>query len=259
MGGTYADQWNLHAANNGISLPSNPQLVVLSGEWDMHAETSDMMEFEVSLPELVAEALGDLRASNDFRNHEQDSGTVSMMDVDFGVSLSDALLGEMRGLKCGCLHNTASNGHLYQHYTGKRAFTVCCAHAEFSARQDTNVMISYLNIMDSLARLLHLSPDLSISVLIPGIVMSELDGLRKSMGRSCQHQAQAANRWAASELGKRSVVRGQRDNATTAPGGSWRRHYYATGKVHCPTFETSAPKLFALGKPRWVYSRLRLL
>jgi len=93
-------------------------------------------------------------------------------------------------------------------------------------------MISYLNVMDSLARLLAVSPDLSISILLPGIVMSELDGLRKAKGRSCQDQAQAANRWAANELGKRSAVRGQHDHATTAPGGSWRRHYYATGKVH---------------------------
>jgi hypothetical protein len=95
-------------------------------------------------------------------------------------------------------------------------------------------MISYLNVMDSLARLLTVSPDLSISILLPGIVMSELDGLRKAKKRSCQDQAQAANRWAASELGKRSVVRGQRDHSTTAPGGSWRRHYYATGKVRAP-------------------------
>lgn len=93
-------------------------------------------------------------------------------------------------------------------------------------------MISYLNVMDSLARLLAVSPDLSMSILLPGIVMSELDGLRKAKGRSCQDQAQAANRWAANELGKRSAVRGQHDYATTAPGGSWRRHYYATGKVH---------------------------
>jgi hypothetical protein len=86
MGGTYADQWNLHAAKNGMTLPSAPQLVVLSGEWDMHAEASDMMEFELSLPELVAEALGDLRGSSDFDDQEQDSSTVSMMEVDFGVS-----------------------------------------------------------------------------------------------------------------------------------------------------------------------------
>lgn len=92
-------------------------------------------------------------------------------------------------------------------------------------------MISYLNVMDSLARFLTVSPDLSISILLPGIVMSELDGLRKAKKRPCQDQAQAANRWASSELGKGSVVRGQRDNATTTPGGSWRRHYYETGKV----------------------------
>lgn len=97
--------------------------------------------------------------------------------------------------------------------------------------QDTNVMISYLPLIDSLTRLLSACPDLSMSILIPGIVMSELDGLRKSAGRTCQIQAQDANRWAASELQKRAVVRGQRDYATTAPGGSWRRHYYATGKV----------------------------
>lgn len=86
MGGTYADQWNLQAAQNGMTLPSAPQLVVLSGEWDMRAEVSDMMEFEISLPELVAEALGDLRASSDFHDQRQDSATVSMMEVDFGVS-----------------------------------------------------------------------------------------------------------------------------------------------------------------------------
>lgn len=92
-------------------------------------------------------------------------------------------------------------------------------------------MISYLDMIDSLNRFLTLCSDISISILIPGIVMSELDGLRKSEGRSCQTQAQYANRWAATELAKGGSLRGQRDNATTAPGGSWRRHYYQTGKV----------------------------
>lgn len=121
MGGTYADQWNLHAAQSGIALPSAPQLVVLSGEWDMHAETSDMMDFEVSLPELVAEALGDLRSSSGFRNQEQDSSTVSLMEVDFGVS-SD-FIGNAAKNYTGMLHNTASRERLYQPYTGTYIFS----------------------------------------------------------------------------------------------------------------------------------------
>lgn len=92
-------------------------------------------------------------------------------------------------------------------------------------------MISYLDMIDSLNRFLEACPDLSVCILLPGIVMSELDGLRKSEGRSCQSQAQDANRWAATELAKRGPVKGQRDSATMAPGGSWRRYYHQTGKV----------------------------
>ena len=121
MGGTYADQWNLHAAQNGIALPSAPQLVVLSGEWDMHAETLDMMDFEVSLPELVAEALGDLRSSSGFRNQEQDSSTVSLMEVDFGVS-SDFIGNAAAKNYTRMLHNTASEERLYQPHTSKYLF-----------------------------------------------------------------------------------------------------------------------------------------
>lgn len=122
-------------------------------------------------------------------------------------------------------------------------------------------MISYLPLIDSLTRLLSACPDLSISILLPGIVMSELDGLRKNAGRTCQVQAQDANRWAALELQKRAVVRGQRDSATTAPGGSWRRHYYATGKVITyRTFpDTHAQYSMLIGKPRWIHTRLRIL
>jgi hypothetical protein len=92
-------------------------------------------------------------------------------------------------------------------------------------------MISYLNLLDAFVKFLATCPDISLSILVPGIVISELDGLRKAKGRSCQSEAQDANRWAATELSKRSVVRGQRDAATLVPGGSWRRHYYGNGKV----------------------------
>lgn len=85
MGGTYADQWNSNATQNGFVLPVAPQLVVLSGEWDSIAETSELMDYEVGLPELVAEALGELRASPSFHREQQDAGTVEMMEVDYGV------------------------------------------------------------------------------------------------------------------------------------------------------------------------------
>lgn len=90
MGGTYADQWNDNATQNGATLPTGPQLVVLSGEWDMHAETSDLMDFEIGLPELVAEALGDLRASRSFQHNHQDLSSVEMMEIDYGVSTRHA-------------------------------------------------------------------------------------------------------------------------------------------------------------------------
>ena len=80
--------------------------------------------------------------------------------------------------------------------------------------------------------------------------MSELDGLRKNAQRTCAVQAQNANRWVAERLMAKNragggagaggeAVRGQRDSATLVPGGSWRRHYYDTGKVSCSCYSFS--------------------
>ncbi|KAF9514107.1 hypothetical protein BS47DRAFT_895858 [Hydnum rufescens UP504] len=110
-------------------------------------------------------------------------------------------------------------------------------------------MISYLDLLDLFAQFISLCPDLSTSILIPGIVMSELDGLRKNAQRTCAVQAQNANRWVADRLmakireGGAGVVRGQRDAATLVSGGSWRRHYYETGKASCTrcSFTYSTP------------------
>lgn len=87
MGETYADRWNREAAQRGVSLPTGPQLVVLSGEWDMNAETSELMDYEISLPEAVAEALGEMRASTSFRAEQDDPGVFEMMEVDYGVRI----------------------------------------------------------------------------------------------------------------------------------------------------------------------------
>ncbi len=92
-------------------------------------------------------------------------------------------------------------------------------------------MISCLTLVDALVKFIYSSADISMSILLPGIVMAELDGLRKDSSRSCQEDAQKANKWAASELRKKGVVGGQSDSATLVDGGSWRNHYYKSGKV----------------------------
>lgn len=96
---------------------------------------------------------------------------------------------------------------------------------------DTNVMISCLTLVDALVKFIYSDNNIPMSILLPGIVMAELDGLRKDSSRSCQESAQQANRWAASELMKKGAVRGQRDSATLVDGSSWRNYYYKTGKV----------------------------
>lgn len=95
---------------------------------------------------------------------------------------------------------------------------------------DTNVMISYLDLLDTLVKFSTFFA-LHLSVLIPGIVLAELDGLRKNQARSCQREAQRANIWVATELQKRAIVRGQKDTATLVECGNWKRDYYASEKV----------------------------
>ncbi|KAF8339065.1 uncharacterized protein EI90DRAFT_3040188 [Cantharellus anzutake] len=109
---------------------------------------------------------------------------------------------------------------------------------------DTNVMISCLALVDELVKFIYLNNDMFMSILLPGIVMAELDGLRKNASRSCQSEAQEANKWAVSELMKKGAVRGQRDSATLVDSGSWRNYYYQSGKenpdgfiIDCVLFE----------------------
>src|SRR5260370_40782623 len=96
---------------------------------------------------------------------------------------------------------------------------------------DTNVMISCLTLVDALVKLIYSNVDISMSILLPGIVMAELDGLRKDSSRSGQEDAQEANKWAANELRRKDVVRGQRDSATLVDDTSWRSYYYQYGKL----------------------------
>jgi hypothetical protein len=62
--GTYSDDFNeRYTANSpGLPLSSAPQLVILSGSWDAHAETSELMEYEL-ISASVSDALGEMRRS----------------------------------------------------------------------------------------------------------------------------------------------------------------------------------------------------
>ena len=64
--GTYADDFNARytsaSGGGGLPLSSAPQLVVLSGPWDAHAQTSELMEYEL-LSDVVSDALGEMRRS----------------------------------------------------------------------------------------------------------------------------------------------------------------------------------------------------
>ncbi|KAJ7929895.1 PIN domain-containing protein [Mycena leptocephala] len=89
---------------------------------------------------------------------------------------------------------------------------------------DTNILLQHLGLLQQFVRDVERAA-LSILVIIPGAVLNELDGQKKS--DRLGWFARRASIWLLDkvkerQLGKRSVVRGQTTKETCKPSGNWR-------------------------------------
>lgn len=114
---------------------------------------------------------------------------------------------------------------------------------------DTNVLISRLPWLKALVNQLLASPDVGTTLIVPGIVIQELDGLRNSQrtnnakrsdGTTSVVQvaalARQANDWLLPIINRVACVRGQK--STESPRGNWM---YNRSGVRGPLLPIGAP------------------
>jgi predicted ribonuclease YlaK len=89
---------------------------------------------------------------------------------------------------------------------------------------DTNVLISHLLVLkQALARINTALSRLNVLMLVPGIVVSELD-YQKNSAKGVANESRRASSWLASEIGNGSSrVRGQAYTQTMLSSGDWRQ------------------------------------
>jgi PIN domain len=89
---------------------------------------------------------------------------------------------------------------------------------------DTNVFIQHLLVLRQ--ALTHINADvarLNVVMLVPGIVVSELD-YQKNSTRKIANDSRKASSWLAGEIGNgTSRVSGQAYTQTLLPSGNWRQ------------------------------------
>ncbi|KAJ7498800.1 PIN domain-containing protein [Mycena latifolia] len=84
---------------------------------------------------------------------------------------------------------------------------------------DTNILLSYLKLLQQFVRDVELAK-LSILVIIPGAVLNELDGLKKSDRKGWF--ARRASEWMLEKVKERRSVRVQATQETLKPSRNWR-------------------------------------
>lgn len=83
---------------------------------------------------------------------------------------------------------------------------------------DTNVLISYLHLIQKLVQTQIQQHRRDVTLLIPGIVIQELDGLR-ARKESVSNAARRANDWLLPLVNRVPCLRGQK--TTDSPRGNW--------------------------------------
>lgn len=89
---------------------------------------------------------------------------------------------------------------------------------------DTNVLIHHLLVLkQALSRINADATSLNVVMLVPGIVVSELD-YQKDGARGIANDSRRASSWLAEEIGNgTSRVKGQAYTQTMLPSGDWRQ------------------------------------
>lgn len=89
---------------------------------------------------------------------------------------------------------------------------------------DTNILINHLLVLkQALSRINADISRLNVVMLVPGIVVSELD-YQKNSARGVANESRKASSWLASEIGNElSRIRGQAYTQTMLPSGDWRQ------------------------------------
>uniref|UniRef100_V5GI51 PIN domain-containing protein n=1 Tax=Kalmanozyma brasiliensis (strain GHG001) TaxID=1365824 RepID=V5GI51_KALBG len=191
---TYADQWNEQQRALGRSGPSNPvRLTISKGdyEWDPHLNRF-----------CYVEQWEEEHLMEDEELH----------DANYLAAVSSAVDGHGSRGSSPSLPATLQNPVLSSSLDGMRTSLWVL---------DTNTLLSCLDLLKALfASLLtrnvayaaafkqghlHTRPS-SIRLILPYVVVSELDGLKISKGRSVSSQARNANHWLLSALQKQKRV-----------------------------------------------------
>ncbi|KAF8591417.1 hypothetical protein K439DRAFT_894135 [Ramaria rubella] len=96
--------------------------------------------------------------------------------------------------------------------------------AEIYLILDTNILIHHLDVLKQALSLVGADPiRLNMVMLIPGIVVSELDYQKKST-RNIANESRKASDWLAREIGNSGGrVKGQAYTQTMLPSGDWRQ------------------------------------
>lgn len=85
---------------------------------------------------------------------------------------------------------------------------------------DTNVLISYLTLIQKLVQTLADRGRQDVVFVVPGIVVQELDGLRgRKESRGLSYTARRANDWLLPLINRIACLRGQKTSET--PRGNW--------------------------------------
>ncbi|KAJ7507935.1 PIN domain-containing protein [Mycena galericulata] len=84
---------------------------------------------------------------------------------------------------------------------------------------DTNILLQHLNLLQQFTRDVERAA-LPILVIIPGAVLNELDGQKKS--DRLGWFARRASEWLLTKVKERKSVRGQTNSETCRPSGNWR-------------------------------------
>ena len=89
---------------------------------------------------------------------------------------------------------------------------------------DTNVFINNLPVLKQALACINADvARLNVVMLVPGIVVSELD-YQKTSGKSIANESRRASSWLATEISRTaSRVRGQAYTQTMLPSGDWRK------------------------------------
>lgn len=87
---------------------------------------------------------------------------------------------------------------------------------------DTNILLNYLSTVKRAVAIIE-REHLPVVILIPGIVISELD-FQKSSNRRISYDAREASDWLATHIGSgKGRVKGQAYSQTTLPSQDWRQ------------------------------------